>query len=108
MKKGSVGATTGPVNVDDDKSAVDQLWDEVKGVIEVVNSWMLPFLKVFGVEEGNGLSPFAVPIETPSYLLTVVEQFFKPPKRDNRGNSTINDILATMLVETPDRSVQTG
>ena len=91
LKKGSVGATTGPVNVDDDKPAVDQLWDEVKGVIEVVNSWMLPFLKVFGVEKGNGLSPFAVPIETPSDLLTMVEQFFKPPKRDNRGNSTIDD-----------------
>ena len=52
---------------------------------------MLPFLKVFGVEKENGLSPFAVPIETPSDLLTVVEQFFKPPKRDNRGNSTIDD-----------------
>ena len=80
LKKGSAGATAGPVNVDDDKPAVDQLWDEVKGVIEVVNSWMLPFLKVFGVEEGNGLSPFAVPIETPNDLITMVEQFFKPPK----------------------------
>ena len=47
LKKGSVGATAGPVNVDDDKPTVDQLWDEVKGVIEVVNSWMMPLLKVF-------------------------------------------------------------
>ena len=58
LKKGSAGTTGGPVHVDNDMPAVDQLWEEVKGVIEVVNSWMLPFLKVFGVEEGNGLSPF--------------------------------------------------
>jgi len=91
LKQGSAGATPGPVHVDNDKPAVDQLWDEVKGVIEVVNSWMLPFLKVFGVEEGNGLSPFAVAIEKPSDLLALVEQFFKPPKRDKRGNSTLDD-----------------
>ena len=91
LKKGSAGTTGGPVHVDNDMPAVDQLWEEVKGVIEVVNSWMLPFLKVFGVEEGNGLSPFAVTIDKPSDLLALVEQFFKPPKRDNRGNSTLAD-----------------
>ena len=52
---------------------------------------MLPFLKVFRVEEGNGLSPFAIPIETPSDLIIMVEQFFKPPERDIWGNSTIDD-----------------
>ena len=80
-----------PIHVNNGKPAVDQLWEEVKGVIEVVTSWMLPFLKVFGVEEGNGLSPFAVTIDKPSDLLALVEQFFKPPKRDNRGNSTLAD-----------------
>ena len=42
------------------------------------------------MEEGNGLSPFAVPIETPSDLITMVEQYFKPPKRDTMGNSTVD------------------
>jgi len=91
LKKGSAGATAGPVHVNNDEPAVDQLWDEVKGVIEVVNSWMLPFLKVFGVEEGNGLSPFAVAIESPSDIQALIDKFFKSPKRDKWRNSTLAD-----------------
>ena len=39
-------------------------------------------LEVFGVEEGNGLSPFAGDINTPEELLSLVKDFFRPPKRD--------------------------
>ena len=39
-------------------------------------------LKVFGVEEGNGLSPFAGDINTLEELLSLVKDFFHPPKRD--------------------------
>jgi hypothetical protein len=49
----------GPVNVDESKEAVDQLWDEIQGVINAMNSWMVPFLKNFGAEEGNGLTSLA-------------------------------------------------
>ena len=75
------------------------MWEEVKGVIEVVNSWMMPFLKLFGVEVGNGLSPFAVDIDTPSDLLALIDQFFKPPKRDMRGNTTLDDKIMEVDVE---------
>ena len=38
LKKGSAGTTGRPIHVDNDKPVVDELWEEVKGVIEVVNS----------------------------------------------------------------------
>jgi len=75
---------SGPVDVNLDEPAVNQLWDEVKGIIQAVNSWMIPFLKIFDVEEGNGLSPFAIQIDTPHDLRKLVDQFFCPPRRDMR------------------------
>ncbi|KAL9188604.1 hypothetical protein ACHAXT_006982 [Thalassiosira profunda] len=45
---------------------------------------MKPFLKLFGVEEGNGLSPFLNEINEPSDLLALVNDFFRRPKRDPR------------------------
>ena len=57
--------THGLVHVDLTRPAVDQLWTEVKGIVSFCVSLMTPFLKSFGVEEGNGLSPFAVHIATP-------------------------------------------
>jgi hypothetical protein len=62
-------------------------------VIEVANSWMMPFLSLFGVEAGNGLSPFAVTINTPSDLLGLLNQFFKAPKRDTRGRTRMDDVV---------------
>ena len=63
MKKGSI--TSGPINVDLSKPAVDQLWSTVKGIMSYGTRLMQPFLKLFGSEVGNGLSPFAVDIDTP-------------------------------------------
>ena len=57
-------------------------------MLEFTNSFMIPFLKLFGVEECNRLSPFAVDISSPKHLLTLVETFFKPPKRETRGRSS--------------------
>ena len=74
--------------MDNSRPVVDQLWDEVKGVLEFTNSFMIPFLKIFRVEEGNGLSPFAVDISSPTNLLLLVETFFKPPKQETRGWSS--------------------
>ena len=53
-------------------------------VMRLVQSVMVPFLKLFGVEEGHGLSPFASNIEDPSDLIEKITEFFKPPKRDPR------------------------
>ena len=54
----------------------------MKGIIRVVNRSMKPFLKLFGVEEGNGLLLFAGDINTPEELLSLVKDFFRPRKRD--------------------------
>jgi hypothetical protein len=89
LQAGSDGVSGGPVEIDLDEPAVDQLWEEVKGVIEVANSWMIPFLGMFGVVEGNGLSPFATSIDSPSDLRSMLNQFFRPPKRDTRGNTSM-------------------
>ena len=70
MKKGS--STQGPVDVDLSKPAVDQLWSTVKGIISFGNSIMKPFLKLFGSEMGNGLSPFAVDIATAGYVISTL------------------------------------
>jgi hypothetical protein len=66
IKKGS--SSSGPIDVDLTKPAVDQLWNSVKGIISFGTRVMKPFLKIFGSEVGNGLSPFAVNIETPRYI----------------------------------------
>ena len=54
-------------------------------MIEFANSRMTNFLKLFGIEEGNGLSPFCCSISSPAELKSLITQFFKPPKKDNRG-----------------------
>lgn len=108
MQKGS--AYSGPIDVDLTKPAVDQLWDTVQGILSFGTNLMRPFLKIFGSEVGNGLSPFAVEIETPrcvrniylwlfceilihlfcfffvhSDLSNLVQQFFCPPLPDHRA-----------------------
>jgi len=88
LRAGLDGYSAGPIHVDNSRPAVDQLWDEVQGVLEFTNLFMIPFLKLFGVEEGNGLSPFAVDISSPKDLLSLVETFFKPPKEETRGRSS--------------------
>ena len=74
----------GPVSVDLNYDAKTQLWGEVNKVMRLVQSVMVPFLKLFGVEEGHGLSPFALDMEDPSDLIEKITKFFKPPKRDPR------------------------
>lgn len=74
----------GPVEIDLAEKAVSQLWPHVNTIISEVNEKMIPFLKMFGATDGNGLSPFAVNIDTAEDLLILVEQFFRPPKRDPR------------------------
>lgn len=60
------GSTScGPVNVELDEQPVGQIWPEVKSIINFSYDIMKPFLKVFGSEEGNGVSPFAVNINSP-------------------------------------------
>ena len=63
-----------------------QLCTEIKGIICNANQFMKPFLKIFVVEEGNGLSPFSVYMDTPAELINIIEDFFQPPKRDIWNN----------------------
>jgi hypothetical protein len=77
----------GPVNVDVNEKAVDQLWDEVQGVINAVNAWMIPFLGIFGIEEGNGLTPLtATKFNRPGDLSAFINDYFKPPPKDSRDS----------------------
>ena len=38
--------------------------------------------KMFGVAEGNGLSPFTVDMDSLVDLIKIIKYFFRPPKRD--------------------------
>ena len=53
------------VKVDLEQPHVEQIWPEVMGIILAVIAWMVPFLRIFGVEKVNGLSPFDVSIDIP-------------------------------------------
>ena len=66
----------GPVDVDPAKEIVHQLWGDVKGVIDQSVAVMKPFLKMFGVDEAHGLSPFATIIETPLDLQKLIATYF--------------------------------
>ena len=68
--------------------AVTQLWSEFSRIVKTTNDVMLPFLKLFGVEEGNGVSPFARTFDTPSDLIAVINKFFQPPPSDPRDRQT--------------------
>lgn len=59
----------GPIDVDLDTAAIDQLSDAVKSIMNLVTKRMLQLLKRFIVVEGNGLSPFATTITLPEHLL---------------------------------------
>ena len=65
----------GPLNVDLEFPAVTQIWRQAQMTIQHVNQHMIPLLKLLGVEEGNGLYPFAKDMETLSELLNVLEEF---------------------------------
>ena len=68
--------TAGPVHVDLESLAVNQLWNKVSQMFKMVNSVMMPFLKLYGVEEGHGLSPFASNIDDPNELAQKITDFF--------------------------------
>ena len=53
-----------------------------------MNEWMVPFLKKFEVEKGNGISTFAVSIDIPHALSDLVKEYFKRPTSDRRGYIT--------------------
>jgi hypothetical protein len=57
----------------------------VKLIFDKVNPMMTQFLKLFGVDELNGLSPFAAAnINSPQDLLSLIKAFFCAPKKDTR------------------------
>jgi hypothetical protein len=54
---------------------------------------MLPFLKKFGIVEGNGLSPFATMIETPEQLLKLLVQYIEALLCDTQGTGVADATL---------------
>ena len=62
---------------------------EVKRIVHLVNAAMLPFLNVFGVEEGHGLSPFYSNFSSKEELVAEVKYFFpsKISAQNNRESS---------------------
>ena len=73
------------IEVDLEGPPDEHIWPEVMGIILSVNAWMLPFLRTFGVEKGNGLSPFAIIIDSPHALGKLVKEYFKIPTPDRQG-----------------------
>ena len=67
------------VKVDLETPPVEQIWPEVMGIILVVNAWMVPFMKTFGVEKVNGLSTFSVSIYIPHTLSELVKEYLRRP-----------------------------
>ena len=61
------------VEVDLGQPLVKQNFPEVMGILLVVNAWMVPFLKTFGVEKGNGQYTFPVSIDSPHALGELVK-----------------------------------
>jgi hypothetical protein len=90
-----VSSAGGPVHVDLNEPAVHQLWDAVRRIMNMARERMLPLLKKFEVEEGNGLSPFAKDIATPEQLMDVLTAFFQPQPRDMRGIENGNTATST-------------
>ncbi len=76
------------IDIDLDSTAIEQLWETVKGVVTTLNSWMAPFLKAFGVEEGNEISSFAVYIESPSNHIKLMGNFFEHLSFYTRGSNS--------------------
>ena len=87
--------TAGPVHVDLESLAVNQLWKRVSQIFKMVNGVMMPFLKLYGVEEGHGLSPFASNIDDPNELAQKITDFFKTPKRDPRDRAPSADVAGS-------------
>ncbi len=71
--------------------AVNQLWTEFSKIVKTANAVVVPFLKLFGVEEGNGLSPFARTFDSPNDLSTVISAYFQPPESDPCDGPTTED-----------------
>ena len=74
------------INVDPDIPAVIQLWTEIKCTICNVNQFMNTSLKLFCVEEVNGISSFSVDIHSPADLINIIVDLFLPTKRDLRDH----------------------
>ena len=79
------------MHVDLEEPAVDQFWGEFHGVLKATTEWMVTFLGLFGVEEGNGLSPFDTEINTPEELSYHLKACFSLYKRFPRGRGSCND-----------------
>jgi len=66
---------------------------------------MSNFLSLFGVVDGNGLSPFAIDIATPAHPRTMIDVFFSRTQQDPRGRQALSSgdggfgLISTMEVE---------
>ena len=105
LQAGSDSVTGGPVDAGLDTLAVTQLWEEVQGVILAANAWMSIVSSLFGVVDGNGLSPFAIDMATPAQLRTTIDVFFSRTQQDPRGRQALSSgdggfgLISTMEVE---------
>jgi hypothetical protein len=80
-------SSSGTVHVETQNPTVDQLWSVVQGQLKEANQMMKPFLKLFGVKEGNGLSPFLCDITSQNHLQNLLVDLFRPPPKDIKANN---------------------
>jgi hypothetical protein len=67
MRNGS--SSSSPIDIDLTMLAIGQIWETIQGILSFGTNLMQPFLKVFGSEVGNGLSPFALNMKTPRLVI---------------------------------------
>ena len=74
LKTAALTVTTyGTIDVDLAMPSVTHLWSKVKIIIINANYFMKPFLKLFGVEYGNGLSPIDVDMDISGDLIKLIK-----------------------------------
>ena len=82
---------SGPINVGPVVPAVAHIWNKPKRINLNVNQFIRTLFNLFGVKEVNGLSPFAVDMEIPGYLIKLIQDLFRLPKRYLRDNPRNDD-----------------
>ncbi len=72
---------SGLIDINVTMPVIDQLWETVKDVLDMSNQILLPFLKLFGVVDGNGLPPFTTNIDSPRELQDMIINFFQTTQK---------------------------
>ena len=86
------------MDINFEKPAINQLFNESQGIINMVNAVMKPFLKLFGVEEDNGLTLFCRDFASKEELNHGLELFFQIAVRNPIKQQSLIIVTVTRKV----------